>query len=65
MLTLCNNCGSGNAFALFLKSQRKWTDPPLDLNNAMQFRALCNEHQFDAMKYVCYPVSYLLVSIYP
>ncbi|KAL8675990.1 MAG: hypothetical protein Q9224_007339 [Gallowayella concinna] len=40
----------GNAFALFLKSQRKWENPPLQDENRDAFRSNCIEHKFDAMK---------------
>lgn len=33
----------GNAFALFLKSQRKWENPPLQDDVRDQFRKMCAE----------------------
>ncbi|KAF2108373.1 xylose isomerase-like protein [Lophiotrema nucula] len=33
-----------NAFALFLKSQRKWENPPLDPNHAKLFMDGCKQH---------------------
>ncbi|GAA5231908.1 hypothetical protein GCM10025794_30100 [Massilia kyonggiensis] len=41
---------SGNAFALFLKSQRKWENPPLQDDHRDQFRQLCLEHKYDGAK---------------
>lgn len=43
---------SGNAFALFLKSQRKWDNPPLQDDHRDQFRQLCKDNGYDAAKYV-------------
>lgn len=40
----------GNAFALFLKSQRKWDNPPLQSEHRDQFRQLCLDHNYDASK---------------
>ncbi|TLD35269.1 AP endonuclease [Venturia nashicola] len=37
----------GNAFALFLKSQRKWTNPSLQDEQATQFLSNCKEHKYD------------------
>ena len=50
----------GNSFALFLKSQRKWTSPPLAPEARDQFKAFCEEHKFDAAKYVLPHGSYLV-----
>ena len=41
---------SGNAFALFLKSQRKWDNPALQDDHRDNFRNLCIEHQYDGAK---------------
>lgn len=41
---------SGNAFALFLKSQRKWDNPALQDDHRDQFRNLCIEHKYDGAK---------------
>ncbi|AEO53986.1 hypothetical protein MYCTH_114166 [Thermothelomyces thermophilus ATCC 42464] len=41
-----------NAFALFLKSQRKWVNPPLADEAKTQFRALLGEHGYDAGKHI-------------
>ncbi|KAL2154344.1 hypothetical protein VTH82DRAFT_3020 [Thermothelomyces myriococcoides] len=49
-----------NAFALFLKSQRKWTSPPLAEDAKVQFRALADEHGYDAAKHVLPHGSYLV-----
>ena len=40
----------GNAFALFLKSQRKWDNPALQDDHRDQFRRLCAEKGYDAAK---------------
>jgi len=36
----------GNAFALFLKSQRKWENPPLQESQCTAFRSSCTEHAY-------------------
>jgi endonuclease IV len=41
---------SGNAFALFLKSQRKWDNPPLETEHRDLFRKYCADHSYDASK---------------
>ncbi|KAI9926914.1 hypothetical protein ASPWEDRAFT_121238 [Aspergillus wentii DTO 134E9] len=50
----------GNAFALFLKSQRKWDNPPLQDDHRDQFRKLCSEQKYDAAKHVLPHGSYLV-----
>jgi AP endonuclease-1 len=50
----------GNAFAVFLKSQRKWESPPLSSESRDQFKAFCVEHKFDAAKHVLPHGSYLV-----
>ncbi|KAL4765835.1 DNA-(apurinic or apyrimidinic site) lyase APN1 [Aspergillus foveolatus] len=50
----------GNAFALFLKSQRKWDNPPLQDEHRDNFVKLCEEHDYDAAKYVLPHGSYLV-----
>ncbi|KAL3478076.1 xylose isomerase-like protein [Aspergillus californicus] len=50
----------GNAFALFLKSQRKWDNPPLQDEQRDNFLKLCKEHDYDAAKYVLPHGSYLV-----
>ncbi len=50
----------GNAFALFLKSQRKWVSPPLANDVRDEFRAMCKEHNYDASKHVVPHGSYLV-----
>lgn len=42
----------GNAFALFLKSQRKWENPPLQDEHKQQFLKFCIDHDYDAAKSV-------------
>jgi AP endonuclease-1 len=50
----------GNAFALFLKSQRKWASPPQDPSHVSQFAALSHHHSFDPQKHVLPHGSYLV-----
>ncbi|OJD12937.1 hypothetical protein AJ78_06543 [Emergomyces pasteurianus Ep9510] len=50
----------GNAFALFLKSQRKWDNPPLQSEHRDQFRQLCSQHNYDSSKHVLPHGSYLV-----
>ncbi|PQE29262.1 apurinic apyrimidinic endonuclease protein [Rutstroemia sp. NJR-2017a BBW] len=50
----------GNSFALFLKSQRKWTNPPLAPEARDQFKAFCLEHKYDAARHVVPHCSYLV-----
>jgi hypothetical protein len=47
-----NACLRGNAFALFLKSQRKWANPPLQDEHKEQFLKFCLDHEYDAAKSV-------------
>lgn len=35
-----------NAFALFLKSQRKWISPPLTEGSIKKFKARMDEHKY-------------------
>ncbi|EPZ32500.1 Endodeoxyribonuclease IV domain-containing protein, partial [Rozella allomycis CSF55] len=37
----------GNAFALFLKSQRKWSSPPLDPTIVEKFKKACCDYKFN------------------
>lgn len=50
----------GNAFALFLKSQRKWENPALQDDHRDQFRKICAEKGYDAAKHVLPHGSYLV-----
>ncbi|KAI9803812.1 MAG: hypothetical protein M1825_001692 [Sarcosagium campestre] len=50
----------GNAFALFLKSQRKWESPALKSEDADQFVSSCREHKYDAKSHVLPHGSYLV-----
>ncbi|KAF2753615.1 AP endonuclease [Pseudovirgaria hyperparasitica] len=50
----------GNAFALFLKSQRKWTNPPLKTEDAVVYKAHCKEHGIESDKHVVPHGSYLV-----
>jgi AP endonuclease-1 len=49
-----------NAFALFLKSQRKWASPPLADDAKTQFHALLKQHNYDAAKHILPHGSYLV-----
>ncbi|KAF4947205.1 hypothetical protein FGADI_10513 [Fusarium gaditjirri] len=49
-----------NAFALFLKSQRKWTNPPLDHEAKNQFISMCKEHSYSASEHALPHGSYLV-----
>ncbi|KAF2228047.1 xylose isomerase-like protein [Elsinoe ampelina] len=50
----------GNAFALFMKSQRKWTNPPLLPDVAQQFVLNCEKLSYEQTKYVVPHGSYLV-----
>jgi AP endonuclease 1 len=50
----------GNAFALFLKSQRKWVSPPLATEVQDMFHAFSKEHKYDQSKHVLPHGSYLV-----
>src|SRR4051812_10381799 len=50
----------GNSFALFLKSQRKWSSPALADEARDQFKAFCLEHNYDAENFVLPHGSYLV-----
>lgn len=52
----------GNAFALFLKSQRKWTNPALADDVRDAFHAACEEHGYDAARH-CLPHGSYLVNL--
>ncbi|CAK7223939.1 DNA-(apurinic or apyrimidinic site) lyase [Sporothrix bragantina] len=52
----------GNAFALFLKSQRKWQNPALADEARDAFHAACAEHGFDAARH-CLPHGSYLVNL--
>ncbi|CAD0082972.1 unnamed protein product [Aureobasidium vineae] len=49
-----------NAFALFLKSQRKWANPPLAEAHSIDFHAHCDKHDFDQNQHVVPHGSYLV-----
>ncbi|KAH7160133.1 xylose isomerase-like protein [Dactylonectria estremocensis] len=49
-----------NAFALFLKSQRKWTNPPLDPAAKTQFISQCKHHSYSAGEHALPHGSYLV-----
>ena len=50
----------GNAFALFLKSQRKWANPPLADEHRLSFHDDCKTHAYDQTKVVVPHGSYLV-----
>ena len=49
-----------NAFALFLKSQRKWDNPALKDEHRDEFIHNCSEHKFESSKHVVPHGSYLV-----
>ncbi|KAK1981446.1 xylose isomerase-like protein [Colletotrichum cereale] len=49
-----------NAFALFLKSQRKWESPPLAADAKQQFVSLAKDNGYDAAAHVLPHGSYLV-----
>ena len=55
----CNHIG-GNAFACFLKSQRKWDNPPLKPENRDAFHSHLISHKYDATKHIVPHGSYLV-----
>ncbi|KAL2414915.1 Apurinic-apyrimidinic endonuclease 1 [Exophiala dermatitidis] len=58
-ITNCVHIG-GNAFACFLKSQRKWENPPLKDENRDAFVRGLIEHQYDGGKHIVPHGSYLV-----
>lgn len=59
----------GNAFALFLKSQRKWANPALATDHCTSFHSQCKEHGFTKTKSGHLPIlphgSYLVNLCHP
>ncbi|KAM0819382.1 hypothetical protein AB5N19_05197 [Seiridium cardinale] len=51
-----------NAFALFLKSQRKWENPPLAADAIASFHACSKQHSWDVNKH-CVPHGSYLVNL--
>lgn len=49
-----------NAFALFLKSQRKWSNPPLLDDVASSFLSNCKSHDYDSSQHIVPHGSYLV-----
>ncbi|CAK4003040.1 DNA-(apurinic or apyrimidinic site) lyase 1 [Lecanosticta acicola] len=49
-----------NAFALFLKSQRKWANPPLQDDHRLSFHNNCKTHTYNQMRHVVPHGSYLV-----
>ena len=58
-ITNCVHIG-GNAFACFLKSQRKWENPELKDENRDAFRKALMEHKYDGMSHIVPHGSYLV-----
>jgi len=58
-VTNCVHIG-GNAFAMFLKSQRKWENPPLQDEHRDLFISNCGNHKYDASSHVLPHGSYLV-----
>ncbi|KAK5027715.1 DNA-(apurinic or apyrimidinic site) lyase [Exophiala sideris] len=58
-ITNCVHIG-GNAFACFLKSQRKWENPPLQDANRDAFQKALIEHKYDGMSHIVPHGSYLV-----
>ncbi|MCJ1405982.1 hypothetical protein MMC19_000047 [Ptychographa xylographoides] len=50
----------GNSLACFLKSQRKWENPPLQDEHKTQFHSLCAEYEYEAIKHILPHGSYLV-----
>ncbi|KAF4300646.1 Endodeoxyribonuclease IV [Botryosphaeria dothidea] len=50
----------GNAFALFLKSQRKWVNPSIADDAITMFKQQCNHHKYESNKHVVPHGSYLV-----
>ena len=50
----------GNAFAMFLKSQRKWANPPLSDEHSDSFRTSCKSHNYESSGHVLPHGSYLV-----
>ncbi|KAI0911620.1 xylose isomerase-like protein [Ustulina deusta] len=51
-----------NAFALFLKSQRKWANPPITPDARDKFRSLSKTHKFEVHRH-CLPHGSYLVNL--
>ncbi|OBT93112.1 hypothetical protein VE01_08969 [Pseudogymnoascus verrucosus] len=49
-----------NSLALFLKSQRKWTSPPLAPSATSEFLSLSKQHSYDPSKHILPHGSYLV-----
>jgi AP endonuclease-1 len=54
-----DHCQSANAFALFLKSQRKWTAPPLSEFSIREFKARMQMFDYES-RHVVPHGSYLI-----
>ncbi|OBT61689.1 hypothetical protein VE03_09401 [Pseudogymnoascus sp. 23342-1-I1] len=49
-----------NSLALFLKSQRKWTSPPLSSTSTTDFLSLSKQHSYDPARHILPHGSYLV-----
>ena len=58
-VTNCVHIG-GNAFAMFLKSQRKWDNPPLQNEHRDLFISSCGDHKYDTSRHILPHGSYLV-----
>lgn len=64
--TIANSIHIGaNAFALFLKSQRKWVNPPLLESQCTSFHENCKTHSYDQAKHAVPHGSYLVNMAHP
>ncbi|KAF1985405.1 AP endonuclease [Aulographum hederae CBS 113979] len=54
-----------NAFALFLKSQRKWVNPALSDDHETQFLSHCKSHSYDSSAHIIPHGSYLVNLAHP
>uniref|UniRef100_A0A060T4Q3 Apurinic-apyrimidinic endonuclease 1 n=1 Tax=Blastobotrys adeninivorans TaxID=409370 RepID=A0A060T4Q3_BLAAD len=50
----------GNAFALFLKSQRRWTSKPYTQQDIDKFHEMCKSESYDPKKHILPHASYLI-----
>lgn len=51
---------TGNAFAIFLKNQKRWTSKPYEQSNIDEFHANCKQHKFDSRESILPHGSYLI-----
>ncbi|KAF2196620.1 AP endonuclease, partial [Delitschia confertaspora ATCC 74209] len=58
----CVHVGA-NAFALFLKSQRKWENPSLEDEHVALFASACDKHSISKVGAICLPHGSYLVNL--